>query len=47
MQRFAAMVAAKEREACAQVCEQHPWIDGKPLPSNHEMARAIRVRSAP
>lgn len=46
MERFAALIAAKEREACAQVCEQHPWIDGKPLPSNHEMARAIRARDA-
>lgn len=49
IERFAALVAAKaaqdEREACALVCESHPWIDGQTLPSNHEMARAIRARS--
>jgi hypothetical protein len=42
--RFAALVAAKEREACALVCESYPWVDGQPLPSNHEMARAVRER---
>ena len=36
LQRFAAMVAAKEREACAQVCES--WAD------EHDYAGAIRQR---
>lgn len=37
--RFAALVAAKEREACAQVCES--WAD------EHDYAGAIRARSTP
>jgi hypothetical protein len=35
-ERFAALVAAKEREACAQVCES--WAD------EHDYAGAIRAR---
>ena len=34
-----------EREACAKVCESMPWISGQTLPSNVEMAAAIRARS--
>ena len=37
--RFAALVAAKEREACAQLCES--WAD------EHDYAVAIRARSTP
>lgn len=33
-----------EREACAKVCESMPWVSGKSLPSNVEMAAAIRAR---
>jgi hypothetical protein len=36
--------AAAEREACAKVCENLPWISGHSLPSNVEMAAAIRAR---
>ena len=36
VQRFAALVAAKEREACAQVCES--WDDPR------DYAAAIRSR---
>ena len=43
---FAALVAAKEREACAQVCDS--FDTGRRLTSDHkaeEMAAAIRARS--
>ena len=37
LERFAALVAAAEREACAQVCEHQPhWVS---------CAAAIRARS--
>jgi hypothetical protein len=36
--------ATAEREACAKVCESMPWVSGKSLPSNVEMAAAIRAR---
>jgi hypothetical protein len=36
--------AAAEREACAKVCENLPWISGHSLPSNVEIAAAIRAR---
>ena len=26
LERFAALVAAAEREACAKVCEEHSWL---------------------
>ena len=45
LSRFAAMVAAKEREACAQVCDS--FDTGRRLTSDHkaeEMAAAIRAR---
>lgn len=38
LKRFAALVAAKEREACAQVCES--WDDPR------DYAAAIRARGA-
>lgn len=43
--RFYTLVAAAEREACAKVCEGLPWVSGHSLPSNVEMAAAIRARS--
>lgn len=33
-----------EREACAKVCEGYEWVSGQSLPSNVEMAAAIRAR---
>ena len=36
--------AAAEREACAKLCEDIPWVSGESLPSNLEMAKAIRAR---
>jgi len=33
---------AIERERCAVVCESMPWVDGRSIPSNIEMALAIR-----
>ena len=41
--RFAAMVAAKEREACAQVCDANKgqWFDGYVI---EKCAAAIRAR---
>ena len=29
LQRFAALVAAHEREACAKICEETGWNQGK------------------
>lgn len=44
LERFAALVAAAEREACAQVCEEHP--DGLNMMGGHFVlcAQAIRAR---
>ena len=44
LERFAELVAACEREECAKVCECVPWVSGKTLPSNVEIAAAIRAR---
>ena len=41
-ERFAALVAAHEREACAKVCEEHWEIDG--THTAKEFAAAIRAR---
>ena len=48
LERFAALVAAAEREACAKVCEQE-WNDYCGEPSGYalavkECANAIRAR---
>ena len=43
--RFAALVAAAEREACAKVCYELPWKDMDHIPSNLAFAAAIRARS--
>ena len=42
LERFAALVAAAEREACAKVCEEHWHIDGEH--TAYEFARIIRAR---
>lgn len=42
VQRFAALVAAKEREACAQLAGDSYY--GNPGELNHEIAAAIRAR---
>ena len=49
-ERFAALVAAKERDACAQVCDdiEAPWDCEYPLifkSAVDEYAAAIRTRS--
>ncbi len=44
LQRFAALVAAAEREACAKVCYELPWKDMGHIPSNLAFAAAIRAR---
>jgi hypothetical protein len=43
--RFAALVRADEREACAKVCYELPWKDMDCIPSNLAFAAAIRARS--
>ena len=47
LKRFAALVAAHEREACAKVCDdiQEVWL-GEPVPKRpgYECAAAIRAR---
>jgi hypothetical protein len=45
LERFAALVAAAEREACAAVCEEHWYIDGQH--TAYEFARTIRARGQP
>lgn len=40
LQRFAELVAAAEREACAKVCEEAHWS----LDDRNEYAAAIRAR---
>ena len=42
--RFAALVAAAEREACAKVCYELPWKDMGHIPSNLAFTAAIRAR---
>lgn len=42
-ERFAAIVAAAEREACAKLCEQYET--GSPEYYAETLARAIRARS--
>ena len=39
LERFAALVAAAEREACAKICEDAPEPDGR------DLAERIRARS--
>ena len=43
--RFAALVRADEREACAKVCYELPWKDMDCIPSNLAFAAAIRERN--
>jgi hypothetical protein len=47
LERFAALVAAAERESCAQVCENVPvtWTLGAYNSACHDCADAIRARS--
>ena len=44
--RFAALVAAREREACAQVCESE-WATDTENAFGNELAALIRARSNP
>lgn len=48
LERFAALVAAKEREACAQVCEERTGVDASPIKNFRwfDCAAAIRARGA-
>ena len=41
LERFAALVAAAEREACADICDQHASVEG----IAQRCADAIRARS--
>ena len=45
LERFAELVRADEREACAKVCYELPWKDMGHIPSNLAFAAAIRARS--
>lgn len=36
-----------EREACAVCAETVPWVNGRSIPSNKEIAAAIRARPSP
>ena len=47
LERFAAMVAAAEREACAKVCEEQidRWTDDRARYCASECAATIRARS--
>ena len=45
LERFAALVAAAEREACAKVCEEYQdAVDRHRWPNGYECADAIRAR---
>ncbi len=44
LERFAALVAAAEREECAKVCEELGMATNGIYESNHECATAIRAR---
>lgn len=45
LQKFAALVAAAEREACAKVCEEYQdAVDRHRWPNGYECADAIRAR---
>ena len=46
LERFATLVAAAEREACAKVCEAQieEWVDDRPRYAASECAAAIRAR---
>jgi hypothetical protein len=44
LKRFAALVAAEEREACAKVCEDLGMATNGMYERNHECAAAIRAR---
>ena len=46
LSRFAALVAAKEREACAQVCESE-WSNVAERMYGRECAAFIRARGKP
>ena len=43
LETFAKLVAAKEREACAKLCEQHP--DGMTMLGGAYVACAIAIRA--
>jgi hypothetical protein len=49
IQRFAALVAAAEREACAKVCDYQitRWTDDRARYAAGECAAAIRTRGNP
>jgi hypothetical protein len=44
LERFAALVADAEREACAKVCEDLGMATNGMHERNHECAKAIRAR---
>ena len=46
LSRFADLVAAREREACAHVCESE-WADAAERTYGRECAAFIRARSKP
>lgn len=46
LERFAALVAEAEREACAQVCESE-WATDAERAFGGELAALIRARGAP
>ena len=47
LQRFAILVAAAEREACAQTCEERHANGNYQHDTRHECAEAIRARGQP
>lgn len=49
LERFAALVAAAEREACAELADGQieRWVDDRARYASSECAAAIRARSTP
>jgi hypothetical protein len=46
LERFAALVAAEEREACAKVCDHVTWSDEGKYFANHIRARSKTQQKA-
>jgi spore coat polysaccharide biosynthesis protein SpsF (cytidylyltransferase family) len=45
IERFASLIAEKEREECARVCDRYANSSGNPMNFSENCAQAIRARS--
>lgn len=44
IEQFAKLVAEKEREACAQICDHYDGFSGSPMNFAYNCSEAIRAR---